>query len=1197
MKNKSMVKHRITAGLMAAVILFGAVGSAMPAMAQEITEEVSQKIDDAQIDVIVNGECETTSVQGEIEEQSGEEQSSDIAEETELDTQYAADAGGNEYISSEAAIEEETTRIVETQSAVFNEEYYSVEFHVDAEWTQGYNATITITNTCEKNIDNWYLDFTLDDDIINLQCGTIIEHENNRYLVKNAGWNQDIPVGGSVYFTFTALKNTETITVPQEYSMNTAVIDVDESMYTSDFIIQSDWGAGFTSCLVLTNISNTVISDWKVFFDFAGNISMITGGEIVSSSNGQYIVENLSYNQQIAPGQSLSIQIIGNRDNTSVVPQNIVLKTVEYCTEIELPKDNKEVIYFRRDDALAEVDRIKSINGGNLPQMYLDKEDYVASFIGGKYSDINVIDYDSAVQSLKDITAIMCIDWETCSFEGVSLETYKNRKYYRLQQMYKNIEVAGKQLIVATDENGVITSLSGDFDPLYDIDMMVNVDENEASAIASNASGVELSEGVLKLYSIEPGYNELAWYYKTGEYYVVVSAAFGDVLVNESTEMNQTVDYQTDEGIIHVNQTDDGMLEAKDIGRNIEVYNLNGNSAGIDNNSKIMTLSGNEEDIKKAEKALLYSSKIYDYVGNVLGMLSYGGNSENIKIFINGSKNNVGEKNAYTNIEKMQGSNYGRIMFTTDMPVTFDVMAHEYFHLIEKYCDNNDVQHGTQIKGVYEAYSDVFAEMVQFYYGCNDTPWQNPNRDIVEFMFVKDNKSDNMIRSNVSYEYVMEKCKKGEDGLLGQHEISLIISNILYNIFEGHDGYKAYSDNESTMEWMYRSLKYLSPSSNYDDCYIALMQAAGDMGFSDDRIASIKSAFDNAGFELKDYMSMFDEIAYEIIVNDAAANIRIQSNVVVTCKNVATNYTQTMYNDFAVNAVEGKYIITVMAKGYVTATYYLDTADCVENRITIGLIEDENGVEKPEVISGTVINVTTGIGKPNVIVRLRCGINCTEGRYYRQDGKNALTCITDEEGRYSFSNVPIGYYTVNASTAGYITANRDIVSVSKDVMESLGSKIESDRTIYIFPRSDSNQYRIVLTWGANPTDLDAHLSCRFAGDEQYHIYFGDRRYYKNGEQIAVLDVDDTEGYGPETMTVSMDDKYDYCYFVHWFYGDGTWQDSNVKVVIYKGNREYKTVDITNTDIGYSPSGGNWHVFDINNGEFTLINRVETYPKH
>jgi len=55
-----------------------------------------------------------------------------------------------------------------------------------------------------------------------------------------------------------------------------------------------------------------------------------------------------------------------------------------------------------------------------------------------------------------------------------------------------------------------------------------------------------------------------------------------------------------------------------------------------------------------------------------------------------------------------------------------------------------------------------------------------------------------------------------------------------------------------------------------------------------------------------------------------------------------------------------------------------------------------------------------------------------------------------------------------------------------------------------------DEMRIVLNWGRNPDDLDAHLAY-----ENSHVFF-----INKGGADAQLDVDQTRGFGPETITIT-----------------------------------------------------------------------------
>ena len=125
--------------------------------------------------------------------------------------------------------------------------------------------------------------------------------------------------------------------------------------------------------------------------------------------------------------------------------------------------------------------------------------------------------------------------------------------------------------------------------------------------------------------------------------------------------------------------------------------------------------------------------------------------------------------------------------------------------------------------------------------------------------------------------------------------------------------------------------------------------------------------------------------------------------------------------------------------------------------------------------------------------------------------------------------------------------------------------------------------RVVLSWGEKPFDLDSHLI--FPGG---HIYFDS----KEGTD-ANLDVDDTDSYGPETVTISKKHFGEsYIYAVQDYSNKGLPNSnylsaSNAKVFVYVGSSLVRSYSV--------PAGkrGNiWTVFKLNpNGEFEDINSV------
>jgi len=123
--------------------------------------------------------------------------------------------------------------------------------------------------------------------------------------------------------------------------------------------------------------------------------------------------------------------------------------------------------------------------------------------------------------------------------------------------------------------------------------------------------------------------------------------------------------------------------------------------------------------------------------------------------------------------------------------------------------------------------------------------------------------------------------------------------------------------------------------------------------------------------------------------------------------------------------------------------------------------------------------------------------------------------------------------------------------------------------------------RAVLTWGAEPSDLDSHLAY-----PNNHIFFS----HKRGSN-ALLDVDDTTSFGPETITVIKKKQgQQYLYAVHNFSNNNQPTSkglgkSGATVQVYIGQTLVRTYKATP-----QKRGNIWIVFGIDkNGAFKDIN--------
>ncbi|WP_199482041.1 tetratricopeptide repeat protein [Vibrio owensii] len=158
--------------------------------------------------------------------------------------------------------------------------------------------------------------------------------------------------------------------------------------------------------------------------------------------------------------------------------------------------------------------------------------------------------------------------------------------------------------------------------------------------------------------------------------------------------------------------------------------------------------------------------------------------------------------------------------------------------------------------------------------------------------------------------------------------------------------------------------------------------------------------------------------------------------------------------------------------------------------------------------------------------------------------------------------------------------------ISKPGYSTLVVKCPCDNFTYALSpvMQNLNGLRVVLTWGKNPLDLDSHLI--YPND---HVYYAD----KIGSDTN-LDVDDTNSYGPETITI--DRKHDgerYIYAVHdYTNGSGDFKSSNelsfshARVEVYIGKTLVRTYRVKP-----DTTANSWIVFGIDdNGAFHDINQ-------
>lgn len=125
---------------------------------------------------------------------------------------------------------------VRTESATEN---YSISYATNSFNDTGFIGMVTIQNISNKQIDDWQLSFSFQNNIDDIWDAEILLHEDNNYIIKNPQYNQNIPPNQSISFYFTVnngnisevisnLKLEECIMQDFDPSDNNAVINIGE---------------------------------------------------------------------------------------------------------------------------------------------------------------------------------------------------------------------------------------------------------------------------------------------------------------------------------------------------------------------------------------------------------------------------------------------------------------------------------------------------------------------------------------------------------------------------------------------------------------------------------------------------------------------------------------------------------------------------------------------------------------------------------------------------------------------------------------------------------------------------------------------------------------------------------------------------------------------------------------------------------
>lgn len=272
------------------------------------------------------------------------------------------------------------------------------------------------------------------------------------------------------------------------------------------------------------------------------------------------------------------------------------------------------------------------------------------------------------------------------------------------------------------------------------------------------------------------------------------------------------------------------------------------------------------------------------------------------------------------------------------------------------------------------------------------------------------------------------------------------------------------------------------------------------------------------------------------------------------------------YELLAVN--EGQYTVKAMGNGYNESTMDVNlTSNKTQDFIIAGNAN----------VNGTIINSQTGSGLANATVSVMRASTSKELIV-------EFVVITDSYGNYELLGAAIGIFTITFEADGFFIRTIEGISF-----------VDGDNTVEqqtIVEEPEEGTYRIVLSWGENPYDLDSHLTGP-NGDARFHIFWANSSF---DEGNINLDVDDIHSYGPETITIKDFTDGMYRYSIHNYSDQSTMggaaiETSPTKVEIFN----YDGLVSTFIAPAFTGEGNTWRVFEMTaSGDNITIQPINTY---
>ena len=715
--------------------------------------------------------------------------------------------------------------------------------------------------------------------------------------------------------------------------------------------------------------------------------------------------------------------------------------------------------------------------------------------------------------------------------------------YYRLQQNYQGIPVYGRTVVCVTDENGNVTSTTGN---ILDVDDGINPTPT-VTAEEISVGIVEYAENTLGLSSDECTANvlsqELVWcvdssdntflaysvwaYVDEKPYEIVVDAHTGKVhtascqIMTESVAVNMSV--EGNEHKVNLWQEADGSYITYDAENDIQVLSANGETLvkylifGVEGTTFFYVPSTrqwyNAQWKVCSQPPIRYDSVAFGFSTeeNLAGvtqptftsLADLDEDACRILFFVTVANDYFSESLfrdgwGNGNTETLQvvydcanGSYHyspciSLSMLSIESGSGLNTVTHELTHALER--SESRMIYSGESGAIMEALSDIFAEIVEYnFLGQCDWLYDGGVRNLVKpWLSTEDNTPHPST-------YKGENWYSGSGDNGGVHYNSTVISHAAYLMSESGGGLL---DTDDLAKLWYRAMLMMPSDCDFNDCRQLVELAATSMELTTAQIECVSEAFDEVGIAGISKESV--EAKYNVkpgctlsvyggngekYDNYSLAIVTLNGPVIGPAENdYVFEETITSAEPYILNVPEGIYYCTVTDNANPKAKMTFDISVFSKNEDSKVDIYTNFGSTP---VRGTVSTIKEENGaETNVPVREAVISVCYE------DQTNPVETIRMEDKKdniFELYDLPAGVYSFVTEAEGYITSTTVVeLTAEKDVYLDIVLKPNEIAEVVTDAYSDTlmdDQYDMLRCYHIPQFNLPGYIAAAFNAEK------------------------------------------------------------------------------------------------------------------